>query len=198
MTTHNDRMARVIKLYESLVRLGEPIAPQLDLDLIQVLYEQSDAERWAVEDMVARYQELRASYVTVGDVAKQWRISERQVRRLAQAGALKGSRRRGRWQFTPQAITRYVAAHTYNGMVRVAIPPGPADATPDADLLARARANVEDMPWRVYDLAGVLEISQDRAYRLVLGWYSAGAVERTRPRGYYRFTKADHKGITAQ
>jgi Helix-turn-helix domain len=194
---HDDaRMARTWAIYQALIHTlvgREDSFGHIcyDADLAQALYEASDADRDALERLTTTYWTLRKAYFSVADLAKLWHISERMVRRLAQSGALQGGTRRGRWQFSQKAVDRFIAAHTYSGGLRIEIPPLEADGMPDADLLARARADMEGMDWRTNDLTGYVNVSHDRAYQLVLAWRSAGAVEHAAKRGWWRFTTVE-------
>ncbi|HEU5101128.1 MAG TPA: hypothetical protein VFU22_19020 [Roseiflexaceae bacterium] len=163
---------------------------RLDMDFLGVLYELPQAERWALEEILNRYGELRKSNHTAQSLAVRWQISERLVRRLAQSGALEGKLRRNKWEFSAKAVERYEAAHTYQGGVRVELPKAEPIGRRSAELLSRTHADLEDMDWTVRDLANHLDVGRDFAYQLILSWRSAGAVDHGPRRGWYHFTAA--------
>lgn len=188
-TEKNTRIEHATTLLLGLLDVvGGPKAGALAFDLgtLEVLYELSDAEQAAIEAFITRCKALEASYLSAAQVAEELRISTRLAQRLFQSGALRAVQRRGKWITTPAALQRFIKANTYQNGVRVQLPPGPADDVPDAQLLERARAEVEKLPWRIADLASTLGLSYDRTYRLALAWCSVGAVERVK-RGSYRF-----------
>jgi hypothetical protein len=130
-------MARAFSLYRDLVDTlaGTPARARrlpLSLDVLQVFYELADAERWAVEDLVTRVQTLRASYLTLQDVARYFSLSVRSVQRIVARGELRGAYLQGRLMFTEREVLRYLRAHSYSGSERrfpdEPLAPGPLPA----------------------------------------------------------------------
>lgn len=83
------------------------------LDALALLYAADDAERAALAAFAARVAAQRASYLTVADLARAWKVSPAVVRRWAADGLLSGQRGRGgKWLFTPAAVERFLTART--------------------------------------------------------------------------------------
>ena len=184
-------MERTIALHMDLIEalVGPDHAKHcpLDLRIMGTLHAQSDDDRTAIQRFVTACLAQRATYcLTVQDIVQRFHVSARQVQRLAQSGALNGSRIGGRWVFTEAQLDRYLKANTYEGGTR-ARPEG-ADwlARSDAPLLKRARAALGDdaaqraglhLQWTIRHLANALPIGDNDAYLLVLKWHSYGLVE---------------------
>src|SRR5258706_2233209 len=126
----NDRTARTVELHIALI--AALVGPTrlarcpLDLRVMGVLHSLSEAERQVIGDFAAQCLAIRATYtLTAREVAERLKVSTRLVQRLAQAGALNGSRINGRWRFTEQQLERFTLACAYVNGGGIPPPQGP-------------------------------------------------------------------------
>jgi hypothetical protein len=118
---HNDRMTETIEL---ICNLGEVVHgsrgaaglkhTRLGLDAIQAVYELSDDDRAVLTRLVARHRAVYDSYVTVRQVADSFKVKPRIIKGLAKMDALHGTKRQGKWVFSPREVERFIETHTYS------------------------------------------------------------------------------------
>ena len=193
VTTTTDHRTHPLDLYLGLVAAltGTTRGCRLSLAVIDVLSGLDATERDLLAAFAARCQEAHAAWcLTTEDVAQRLRVSERTAQRLARSGALPGLLASGHWRFTEQQLTHFAMVHAYvNGERIHPDTPAPLSDRVDTDRLAEARAQLGDGDWTTRQLAGVLGISNEAAYLLVLGWHSIYAVNHLEKRGWYRFAE---------
>lgn len=95
---------------------------RIGLDAVQSIYELDDADRAVLSRLITRHRALCDEYMTVLQVANEFKVKPKVIRGLAKLGALDGFRRKGEWLFSPRAVERYAASHTYQcGVLTIAI-----------------------------------------------------------------------------
>jgi excisionase family DNA binding protein len=118
---HNDRMERALHVHRDLLEALLGVKnPSLDLDILAVVYELSEADQPVIEGFIAKCQATRAAaQYTIRDLAAKFKVSESTIRREIASGALRGRKRGGRWLFTDKEIERFLKSRTYLGSERV-------------------------------------------------------------------------------
>lgn len=115
------RMLRVWTLITGLLDAAgvAPSDQQVDVLFVQAVYEAPAATQQALVELVAAHAQIAAGYLTVDQAAQRLRVKPKLIRKLARLGALHGYRGGRGWQFSEQAIARFIERNEYMGDVRI-------------------------------------------------------------------------------